>query len=189
MYIPQVDEIVKVKTDMYEGLGRVVYIDHASLYVNHYNSIQVEMDESYDGSGHKLLRVNLKEIKPTFKIIIAGGRDFSDYKLLKAKADALLKNKNTDDVEIVIVSGTAKGADKLGEKYQKLKKYTLKQFPANWNRQPDGSYDKSAGFLRNIDMAEYSDACLLFWNGESTGTKSMKELAEKHGLQLRVVSY
>lgn len=47
------------------------------------------------------------------KVIIAGGRDFTDYNLLKVKCTNALINQN----EIEIVSGCANGADKLGEKY------------------------------------------------------------------------
>ena len=46
------------------------------------------------------------------KIIIAGARTFEDYNLLKDKCDKLLSNQT----EIEIASGTANGADKLGEK-------------------------------------------------------------------------
>jgi hypothetical protein len=45
-------------------------------------------------------------------VISAGGRDFNDYSLLKEKCDFFLQNH----IEIEIVSGTANGADKLGEK-------------------------------------------------------------------------
>ncbi len=49
------------------------------------------------------------------KIIIAGGRDFIDYKLLKKYCSWVMFQ--IEDIEIV--SGTAKGADKLGEDYAK----------------------------------------------------------------------
>ena len=44
------------------------------------------------------------------KIIVAGGRDFSDYMLLKEKLDYVLKFG-----EFEIVSGKASGADTLGD--------------------------------------------------------------------------
>ena len=62
------------------------------------------------------------------KVIIAGSRDFADYGLLKAYCDLLLSKQN--DVEIV--SGGAKGADTLGERYAKEKGYKLTIFEANW---------------------------------------------------------
>lgn len=113
-----------------------------------------------------------------FKLIIAGSRDFNDYDFLKVKIDFLLKN--IDD-EIEIVSGTAKGADKLGEKYAEENKLNLKYFPANWNL-----YGNSAGFIRNEEMAKYANACVVFWKNNSKGSKHMIDLAEKHKLKLRV---
>ena len=47
------------------------------------------------------------------KVIIAGSRDFNDYTSLKNKMDIILKNQK----DVTIVSGTARGADKLGERY------------------------------------------------------------------------
>ena len=55
------------------------------------------------------------------RIIIAGGRDFTDYNLLKEKVDYYLQNAINNNYKIIIVSGTAKGADRLGEKYAKEK--------------------------------------------------------------------
>jgi hypothetical protein len=41
-------------------------------------------------------------------------------------------------------------------------------FPADWNK-----FGKSAGHVRNQAMADYADILLAFWDGKSTGTKSM----------------
>ena len=112
------------------------------------------------------------------KVIIAGGREFKDYKLLCKICDLKLRNK--DDVEIV--SGTARGTDQLGEKYAKERKYILKEFPANWDE-----FGKSAGYIRNKQMAEYADALICFWDGKSKGTKHMIDLARKYNLKIRIV--
>lgn len=84
--------------------------------------------------------------------------------------------------EVEIVSGTARGADQLGEKFAKEKGCNLKQFPADWD-----AYGKSAGYRRNADMAKYADACVVFWDGVSKGTKHMIDLAEKAELDLKIV--
>ena len=44
----------------------------------------------------------------------------------------LLKNKLKNDVEII--SGGAKGADYLGERFAKENGYNLRIFKANWNK-------------------------------------------------------
>ncbi len=113
------------------------------------------------------------------KVIIAGGRTFDDYNLLVEKCDNIL-SKSTD---IEIVSGTANGADKLGERYAKEKGYKIKRFPANW------SLGKSAGYIRNEEMALYADALIAFWNQDSKGTKHMINLAIKHGLKVKTIIY
>jgi hypothetical protein len=115
------------------------------------------------------------------KLIIAGGRYFNNYELLKEKVDYFLSNESGD---IEIVSGKARGADSLGEKYAKEKGYPVKEFPAKWNE-----YGKRAGYLRNEEMALYATHCVCFWDGESKGTKHMIDLANKSNLNLRVVSY
>jgi len=45
------------------------------------------------------------------------------------------------------------------------------------------------GYVRNTQMAKYADACVVFWDGESRGTKHMIDLAKKHKLQLRIIKY
>ena len=113
------------------------------------------------------------------KIIIAGSRTFNDYNLLKSSCDNLL----TQFTNIEIVSGTARGADKLGERYAREKGYSIKEFPANWN------LGKSAGYIRNAEMAQYSDMLIAFWDGTSKGTKHMIDLANKIGIKVEIVNY
>ena len=119
--------------------------------------------------------------KELFKVIVAGGREFNDYILLEEKLDKIL-SKRLPDVEIV--SGTARGADALGESYAHKNKLPIKQFPADWNK-----YGKAAGPIRNKQMAEYADACIVFWDGKSRGTKSMINLATEQGIPIRVIKY
>lgn len=114
------------------------------------------------------------------KVVIAGSRDFNNYKLLVEKCDLILSRQS----EIQIVSGTAKGADKLGEKYAQERGYSVKEFPADWEK-----YGKSAGYKRNEEMAKYADALIAFWDGASRGTKSMIELAKKHELKIKIINY
>ena len=79
---------------------------------------------------------------------------------------------------------SANGADKLGERYAKLRGYKIERYPADWNR-----YGKSAGFKRNVQMSEVADACVCFWDGSSSGTKHMINIAEQKRLPLRIIKY
>ena len=92
----------------------------------------------------------------------------------------LLKNKT----DIVIISGAARGADTLGEKYAKERGYEIESHPANWDL-----YGKSAGYKRNVEMVENADAAIFFWDGESRGTKHSINLSKEKGIPYRIIRY
>jgi hypothetical protein len=115
-----------------------------------------------------------------FKLIVAGSRDFNDYELLKSKLDNAKKHFGVFEV----VSGKARGADSLGERYAQENNLPIAEFPADW-----GTHGKKAGFLRNADMAEYADGCVVFWDGISKGTQHMINLAKEKEIQLAIVNY
>lgn len=119
-----------------------------------------------------------------FKVIIAGSREFDNYDMLKEKCDKILSRKVNEGEEIVIVSGTAKGADTLGEKYAEERGYKIERYPANWDK-----YGKKAGYLRNKKMAEVSNACIVFLSSkaENKGSKMMISIATEEKLLIRVI--
>ena len=112
-----------------------------------------------------------------YKVIIAGCRDFTDYALLRSFADDALAG--IDDIEIV--SGGARGADALGERYARERGRNLKVFPAEWEK-----WRAAAGPIRNSQMASYADALFAFWDGRSVGTRDMIRKAEEKGLKVQV---
>ncbi len=115
-----------------------------------------------------------------YKVIIAGTRDFADYALLRSFADEALAG--VDDIEIV--SGGARGADALGERYARERGRRLKVFPAEWKK-----WGAAAGPIRNTEMAAYADALIAFWDGKSAGTRDMIRKAEEKGLDVKVRMY
>lgn len=121
--------------------------------------------------------------KQDFKVIIAGTRDFADYELLKKKCDVILQRRR-DDSNIIVVSGTARGADRLGERYARERGYQIERYPADWDR--DGN---SAGPIRNAKMADNAHALIAFWDSRSRGTLNMIENARSKGLAVRVINY
>lgn len=133
-----------------------------------------------------------------FKVVVAGGRDYNDFKQLTSTLDGLLRNKAKTH-KIVIVSGKAKGADRLGERYAKLRGYAIEPHPADWKNldvegaviksNQYGQYNAMAGNMRNEDMAKVCDAVVAFWDGVSTGTNDMIGLAEKYKKPCRVIDY
>lgn len=118
-----------------------------------------------------------------FKVIVAGGRDFNNYGRLRSVIDFMLSGIKTQK-HIEIVSGGAKGADVLGERYAKEMGYALKIFPADWDK-----YGKKAGPVRNQQMADYGDALVAFWDGKSKGTANMIANARMKNLLVRIIKY
>jgi hypothetical protein len=109
------------------------------------------------------------------KLIIAGSRNITDYEKLLS-AVKLLEKKPSE-----ILSGTAKGVDSMGERWAKENNITVVKYPANWDK-----YGKSAGYRRNVEMAENADALLLIWDGESKGSKHMLDIAQKKDMAVYV---
>lgn len=118
-----------------------------------------------------------------FRVIVAGSRTFKSYPRLRAALDHYLVNKlKTHDV--VIISGTARGADQLGEQYAQERGLKCLQFPAEWDK-----YGKAAGYRRNEQMAQVADALIAFWDGQSRGTTHMINIMYKMGKITRIVRF
>ncbi len=119
-----------------------------------------------------------------FFCLVVGSRSFNNYGLLKEKLDFFLSSHKN----ITIVSGGAKGADSLAEKYAKEKRYNLCVFPADWD------LGKKAGPIRNEEMHRFianfeHRGCVAFWDGESRGTQHNFALAEKYKTPLKIVKF
>lgn len=111
------------------------------------------------------------------KVIIAGSRGITDF---FAVANAI----DYSDFKISeVVSGGAKGVDRLGEDWAKSSGTPCKVFKAAWDdlaaegafikQGTYGQYNVNAGRDRNWDMADYADALIAVWDGVSTGTNHM----------------
>ena len=103
------------------------------------------------------------------KVIVAGGRDFDNYGYLKLALDKIQENYG----EITeVISGTAKGVDKLGERYALENDIPIKKFIPDWE-----GLGKKAGHVRNRQMGDYAEGhngmLIAFWDKKSKGTKGM----------------
>ena len=114
------------------------------------------------------------------KVIVAGGRHFDDYEYMAKVLDRLLNVQE----DYIIVSGGAKGTDRLGERYANEENYEIEQHPADWYK-----HGRGAGFMRNKEMAESADMLVAFWDGESKGTRGMILDALHEGLEVHVHTY
>jgi hypothetical protein len=118
------------------------------------------------------------------KIIIAGGRDFTDA---EAMIDALngLESVLGDTSNWIIVAGMASGADITGYNLAVRSRVATIQMPAEWDKHPN----KSAGFVRNGEMAAIADVLVAFWDGRSKGTEHMIKTMRKREKPVYVFKY
>ena len=98
------------------------------------------------------------------------------------------RNINVDNIEkylpeniTEIISGGAKGVDTCAKKYALEKNIKFKEFIPQYDH-----YKKYAPLKRNIDIIEYSDKILIFWDGKSRGTKFVIEECKKRNADLIV---
>lgn len=118
---------------------------------------------------------------PVFRVVCAGSRHMTDFDLLCRHMDLLLAEKRASH-RIVIVSGQAKGADTLGEKYALSRGFEIARFPAMWD-----VFGKSAGPVRNNLMLDYADAVVVFQYDNSRGSANMHKIASASGKPTRLI--
>ena len=115
------------------------------------------------------------------KLAIVGSRAFNNYRLM---ADKLSYWEEINYCLITeVVSGGARGADSMGEMFARASNIPCKIFPAEWDK-----FGKSAGYKRNIDIVNYCDEVIAFWDGKSKGTKHTIDIATKAGKKVTVIN-
>lgn len=119
---------------------------------------------------------------PAIKLIIAGSREFDDYPRVEYETRYFLNDYANN--QISIISGTARGADRLGIRLAQEYGLGLIEMPAEWD-----IYGRSAGYIRNEKMAQIATHALIFWNQKSRGSRHMIEMAKKYKLDLKVVHF
>lgn len=128
------------------------------------------------------------EEKKELRVVVAGSRTFNNYAIVEKTLNKFIKEHPNN--RITIVSGTARGADQLGEQYARDKSILLKRFPAQWEQ-----FGKRAGFLRNIQMLDYIDTSdcdsfiIAFWDGKSNGTKQLIDNAKKRNIPYQIITF
>jgi hypothetical protein len=109
------------------------------------------------------------------KTIIAGSRTIDNIE------DIITAVEQSGMVPSEVVCGGARGADALGKQYAEERNIPVVMFPADWNR-----YGKSAGYRRNVEMADYADGLIAVWDGESRGTYHMINIMRHMGKKVYV---
>lgn len=115
-----------------------------------------------------------------YKVLIAGSRGFKDYVKFKHYVDKFLQS--FDWSEMMIIEGGALGTDRMAWSYAKEKGIAVQTVKADWDKE-----GKRAGMIRNRQMGEMATHAIIFWDGESKGTKNMIDVCEELGVKLRKV--
>jgi len=110
------------------------------------------------------------------KVAVIGSRSFDDYEELKR----VLSKINIT----LLVSGGAKGADSLGERYADENNISKKIYLPNWEK-----FGKSAGMIRNDDIIKKADIVVAFWDQESKGTLNAINKAKRQNKKLIIINF
>ncbi len=107
------------------------------------------------------------------KTIIAGSRTITDYSIVETAIQE-------SGFEITkVISGMAKGVDTLGEQWAHHNNIDIVLCPANWDK-----FGKSAGYRRNIEMADIAEALIVIIENKSRGSSHMLQIAKDRGLMI-----
>ena len=112
------------------------------------------------------------------QLIVAGGRTFTDYARLENTLNRLVKPED------ILILGGAKGADALALKWATTRGSPFKVMPADWTKN-----GKTAGMVRNGEMAKAAAALIAFWDGNSAGTLNMIQRIVKLGKPVTIFIY
>ena len=99
------------------------------------------------------------------KIAVVGSRSITEIDLSPYLSDC-------DE----IVSGGARGVDACAAAYAKSHNLKLTEFLPQYDR-----FGRAAPIVRNRQIVDYADQILVFWDGQSKGSASVIQYAQKRG--------
>ena len=122
-------------------------------------------------------------------VLVCGSRGFTDRELFNKTLDEL----NAKTPIKTIIHGNARGADVMSwswilkNNHGRCDEEALRCFAYNpdWDK-----HGKAAGIIRNKQMLVEGkpDIVVAFWDGQSTGTKNMIDIAREAGVETIIVS-
>ncbi len=80
-----------------------------------------------------------------------------------------------------IVSGGARGIDRCARRYACRQGLKLKEFLPDYDQ-----HGRSAPLIRNLDIIDYSDLVVAFWDGSSPGTRFVIENCKKKNKPIKI---
>jgi hypothetical protein len=116
---------------------------------------------------------------PPRRILVCGGRDYSDRQRIRSVLSEYLPAPGID--EPTVVHGAARGADRLAKEEAQDLGFWVEDFEANW-----GKHGKAAGPIRNRAMLDTKpDLVIAFPGGK--GTADCVAEARRRGITVREV--
>lgn len=106
------------------------------------------------------------------KVAVVGSRGISVQNL-----ENYLPNEVTE-----IVSGGAKGVDSCAKEYALKNNLRYTEFLPEYNK-----YGKAAPLIRNLQIIDYSDKIIAFWDGISRGTEYVIKMCKKNGKNIDII--
>ncbi len=123
------------------------------------------------------------------RILVCGGRDHSDYKLIRDSLYDILFDKEWDDEDevpnvIIIHGGAETGADKWADRWAVHNGLTIEEYKADWEK-----YGRRAGPIRNQQMLDEGkpDLVVAFPTPTSVGTWGMVRRAQKNKIETIII--
>lgn len=107
------------------------------------------------------------------RIIVCGGRDFTDRELLEGTLDAIMGRWG----DMMLIHGAARGADRMASNWAFARGIPQWHFPADWKR-----YGKGAGPMRNQQMLDEGNPSLVVAFPGGDGTADMVRRAKAAGV-------
>lgn len=117
------------------------------------------------------------------RILICGGRDFTDYSLLCRHMDDISEDYDFDNNQpITIIAGEARGVDTLAKRYAEECGWGYEGYPADWEK-----YGRRAGYVRNQQMLTEGRPELVVAFPGGKGTEMMVKLSKEAGVRTVVI--
>lgn len=130
---------------------------------------------------------------PPERVIVCGSRNWEDRKRIEDRLFDI--SLETENLKCTIVHGKAKGADRIADQVANRLGLLTEPHPAMWTVHgddcscyPGKEICNAAGPRRNRLMASIgADLCIAFWDGKSTGTKDMIDVARAAGIPVEII--
>ena len=111
------------------------------------------------------------------RVLVTGGRDFSDRELLFEALDGLHSTHGFT----VLIHGDANGADRLSGEWATSRGIKVEVHPADWKK-----HGRAAGPIRNQKMLEQKPDLVVAFPG-GNGTADMVRRAKEAGIEVVAV--